>query len=298
MVDGDVSLEQTSVDDRGIIEAFEDPQLILVHLVIRDRQLLFEQSDGGGRAVHLDPQVAALGACEVREGDLIEQLPLVEDPDAVGEHLHLGELVAGEEDGDLALTAQFLEKLPNLYDPVGIEAVSGLIQNQEFRIGDQRPDDPQALLHPHGEGAHLLVGGHCEPSHLEEPVDLVGLGDPQQVGEDHQVLTSREVGVKPRSFDQGSHTREHFFAGTDLFSENLDAAAIGLGEPQEHPEGRGLSGTIVAEKTVDLSFFHGEGQVIYSGGGTVAFGQAYRSDHGHVHHFLSIVFCTHDTPET
>ncbi|MNC33811.1 hypothetical protein D3C75_822190 [compost metagenome] len=65
--------------------------------------------------------------------------------------LHLLHVVAGVNHGDALLTVQSFHRLQNLVPGLRVNAHSGLIQNQEGGMMDQRSGDVHTPLHSAGE---------------------------------------------------------------------------------------------------------------------------------------------------
>ena len=71
----------------------------------------------------------------------------MDDQDLVDELLNLREHVAGDEHR-LALGGERTQEVTQPADPFGVEAVRGLVQDQDLGVAEQRARDAQALAHP------------------------------------------------------------------------------------------------------------------------------------------------------
>ena len=92
----------------------------------------------------------------------------VDDPDAVGEHVGLLEVLGGEEDGHAAVGREPLHLLPQRAAALHVEAGGGLVEEQDARPVDEREREVEPALHAAGVAAHAAVGGLHEPDALEQ----------------------------------------------------------------------------------------------------------------------------------
>ena len=103
-----------------------------------------------------------------------EQLAVVEDPDAVGEGLGLGEVVRAEQDGRVVLGAHLADELLHLLLRARVETRGRLVQQQQDRRGQQGARERDLLLHAARQALHRVaaaVVGETDP--LEDLRDLV-----------------------------------------------------------------------------------------------------------------------------
>ena len=82
----------------------------------------------GAGALGLDPSVA-------------------DDDHSVGDGLDLGQQVRGEQDGAAAV-GEVAQQPPHPAHPFGVEAVGGLVEDQDLRVAEQRVGEAEALSHP------------------------------------------------------------------------------------------------------------------------------------------------------
>ena len=73
--------------------------------------------------------------------------------------------MAGDEDGGLVLPVQLQEQVSKLYDPLRVETVDRLVQQQKLGPVHQGQGQSQPLLHTQREGLDLLPPG-IGKSHL------------------------------------------------------------------------------------------------------------------------------------
>ena len=139
-----------------------------------------------------------------------------EDRDPIGDLLHLREDVARDEHGP-ALGTEAPKEVAHLDDPGGIEAVGGLVQDQQRRVLQQRRGDAEALLHPQRVGPDHVVRAGREPDAFERRIDGIA-SDAVDPREDLQVPPPREPREQRGRFhdrpDPSDHAREP--CGTSL----------------------------------------------------------------------------------
>ena len=74
--------------------------------------------------------------------------PSVADDDhPVGDGLDLGQQVRGEQHGAAAV-GEVAQQSPHPAHPLGIEAVGGLVEDQDLGVAEQRVGEAEALAHP------------------------------------------------------------------------------------------------------------------------------------------------------
>ena len=232
IVQEDVDPVAVLLDDRSVRSGLPARELPLVELQDEGRQRPPDQF--GGRPL----------------GD---QLPSVEDAHAVGQLCRLLQVVGGEQDGHAALP-QFPERGPDDLADLGIEAGGRLVEEEDLRIGEQRPRDQEPPFHPAGEGLgrHLLAAG--ERHELEQFRDLLPELTPLQPEEqpvDAEVLDDVQFVV------EGVALHDHAEVGLDLalhlprvHVEDVHLTAVARQHSADHLRERGLSGAVRAEQGV------------------------------------------------
>ena len=86
---------------------------------------------------------------------LVEQMTVGDDANYRSHLFNLRQDMTADGDGDSLGCSQVHDHLSNFDHRLGIQAIGGLIQEQELRLRNQRHGDAQPLLHPQGVGARL-----------------------------------------------------------------------------------------------------------------------------------------------
>ena len=97
--------------------------------------------------------------------------PVVDDPDAVGKHVRLLEVLRRQEDGH-ALLAWPAARTSSQSAVAALDVEPGgrLVEEQDARAMDERERQVEPALHPAGVAAHLAVGRVVETDALEQLV--------------------------------------------------------------------------------------------------------------------------------
>ena len=139
---------------------------------------------------------------------------VVDQHDAVGQHVGLVEVLGGEQQGD-ALGDEVADGRPHDLAAAGVEAGGGLVEHEQLGLDDEAGGqvDPAALAA--GDVLHQLVAELADVEAVDEAVDDRGGGRvavAAQAGHQHEVLAGGEVVLE----------------GGELAGER-DAAAHGVG---------------------------------------------------------------------
>ena len=188
------------------------------------------------------------------------QLAVAQHADGVGHGRHLPELVQDHEDRDAAV-AQAPQPLEEGVDGDGCEQSGGLVEQQQSRLGGQRPDDLQRLAGLDGqvadarrEGGRPADLGHVVPPALLEVAAAVDgaaarAGGGQLEGLRHgERGRQREVLVHHRQ--AGGFGGAHV-ARRDLLPGDPDVAGIRYLQAAQHLGEGGLAGAVLADEGVD-----------------------------------------------
>ena len=83
---------------------------------------------------------------------------VVDDPDAVGEHVRLLEVLRRQEDGDAVLAREPRDLVPERRAALRVEAGRRLVEEEDARPVDEREREVEPPLHAARVAAHLAVG--------------------------------------------------------------------------------------------------------------------------------------------
>src|SRR5215472_9616702 len=219
----------------------------------------------GLRGADHDP--AAVQGPHLLQRSLEDQPPGPHHPHVGADLLHLGEQVGGHEDGH-AVGGDLADQAADLAGALRVQAVGGLVQDDQFPGTKQAGSDGQALLHAQ-RVRPVALSGRAEQAHpVQRRVDPgrrgprvggpVGGVDPGQVGPPGQVR------VKGRALDQRADPGQDP-AGRPggRVAEQADAAAGRVDQAEQHPDGGGLARPVRAEEAVDRTGRDGQGESVH-----------------------------------
>ena len=193
------------------------------------------------------------------EGAVDDDPTLVEDRDPVGEVFGLVQVLRREQHRG-AVLGEFLDGLPHLDAPLGVEPGRRLVEEDDRRIPDQAHRDVEAAAHATGIGRHLPRGrvGQREP--IEQVVrDRARVLDLPQLGDQHEVLAPAEDFVDGRELsgeaDRLPHVRRQ---RGDVEAVDADCPGVGLEQRGQDLHDRGLAGPVGAEQGEDAAPRHVE----------------------------------------
>ena len=183
---------------------------------------------------------------ELLHGRVGEDAALSDDQQVVGHQFHLAHQVRGQQDG-ASLRSELGEKGTDPLDPVQVEPVDGLVEDQDARVGEQRGGESQALTHPEGEVARGLARHIAETYHSQHLVDSAG-ADADRCPEGQQVVARGSALVDTLGIEQSTDLR-HRCRRSDVVAA-VDQCCPGRRavEPDHEPHRRGLAGSVGAEE--------------------------------------------------
>ena len=118
---------------RQLTELLEDPRQLRPLLGIGGNRLHRRMRD-----LRLQRGRSALG----------DDAPVVDDADAIGEHVGLFQVLRGEEDRDAVLLREPSDLGPERRAGLRVEAGRGLVQEEDARPVDEREREVEPALHP------------------------------------------------------------------------------------------------------------------------------------------------------
>ena len=206
-----------------------------------------------------------------------------DDDEAFGGQGHLGDQVAGDEDGP-ALGGQRLHQVPDPADSLRVQAVDRLVEDEDRRVAEQRGRDAEPLGHAQGELACLAVGrpvlaSTVEAHGVERFVDPAGR-DGVAGGQRLQVRPGAAARVKGFGFEQRADLAERERQVVVGAAGDLDRAVVGRVQAQDQAHGGGFAGPVRPEEAGDDAGADVEAQLIDRRYRAVALGQGVSLDHG------------------
>ncbi len=152
---------------------------------------------GGVRRLHVGAgRLQQLGA-----GALRDDLAAADHDQLVGDHLDLVEQVGGEQHG-ATVGGELAQHPAHPVDAGRVEAVDGLVEDQDRRVAEHRVGDAEALAHAEGVVAHPALGlGAVEADELEHLLDPLA-PDAHRLGAEPQHLAAGAAGVLGRRVEQ------------------------------------------------------------------------------------------------
>jgi peptidoglycan/xylan/chitin deacetylase (PgdA/CDA1 family) len=206
-------------------------------------------------------------------------LTFPDDDHAVAHGLDLREDVCRQQDG--LVTGKAADQLSKLPDLIGVETRRGLVENEDWRIGDEGFREPYPLtvtLRELSDNSTLRVGHAGE---LERAVD--GLVDPFDVLEGAavtKIFNDTHLSIERHAFGHVTEPRPRLHGARDC----VDAVDANLARRRcqvagQHAERRRLPCAVRTEEACDLPPLHAERDLVHRDSAAVASGQPLNFDH-------------------
>ena len=185
---------------------------------------------------------------------LVEQPSVAQDAHLVGHPLHVVQDVTGEDHRPAAPHARHQRQ--QFGTAGGVERGGGLVQDEQFRVADQRAGEPEPLGHAPGESAHLAVRDiaqagrrQCVGDRIRCCADVLARCSDQRAGQvDHLVGGQPGVELRDVGADRDAAARHG----------QSDLAAIGAPHPGDDRQHRRLAGAVRTDEPVDGPAGHGQ----------------------------------------
>ena len=123
-----------------------------------------------------------------------DDLAVADHDEVVGDHLDLAQQVRGEQHRAGAV-GEVAQQLAHPEDPLGIEPVGGLVEDQDARLADQRLGDAEALAHAERVVADALLRRVRRQADALEQLGHAAAVDAEHVGRQAQHLAAAAAGV-------------------------------------------------------------------------------------------------------
>jgi hypothetical protein len=188
---------------------------------------------------------------------LLHDLPADHDRHAVADQFQIAQQVAVDQHR-LAAAAELQQHVADLPAGQRVDAVGGLVEDDQIGVVDHRLGQPDALGHALGIGGDLVVGPLVHADDGEELAGAVlagGLGDAVQAGDERQHLLAGEVAGEAVVFGQVADARQRRPVA-DGPAQHGAADAGGPDERQQNLDEGGLARPVGPEQAEDLAGPH------------------------------------------
>ena len=197
-----------------------------------------------------------------------EDVPAVDDADAVAEPLRLLHVVRRVEDGH-APAAKIVHGLQDGVAALRVDTHGRLVKHEQLGLVKQADADVEAPLHAAGVGVGAVVRPFRQAGEVQDGADALlehPPGEPLQSAEEAQVLACREVRVDGQVLGHVADERLGV-GGLDRHRQpgHGDAAAVAFEQAADHRDARGLAGAVGPEEAVGLAAIDVEADAVDCG---------------------------------
>ena len=214
-----------------------------------------------------------------------------EDVHVVGDAHDEVHVVLDEEHGELEVVADLLDEDPELGDLLVVQPAGRLVEEEQPRLGDERPSKLHALLDPVRQRRRRKQRPLAEPDDVEH-LQRLGLPHlpPASVRADEHVL---EHGHRPEELDVLERAR--YALAHDLVRGCLEdrraveqhLAGVRPVEARDDVEGRRLAGAVRPDEARDVSLLDLERHAVERDDSAEAQGDVPYLEEGHPHETLN-----------
>ena len=214
--------------------------------------------------------IAGEHAPRVHEGDAIAAGPLVHE-------------VRGDEDRDPLVAGEIDQQLPELIAGEGIHPRGWLVENQDFRLVDDRHGQGEPLTEAHWKLRCQVIDHLAQAKALQEIGDSLlhcRLGEVEESGVELEVLPYGELRVERKALRHvADQPAELAVARLDFRAKEAGRPFRGRKQAGQHLHRGGLPASVGAEEAEDLTAFDPEARAIDGSEVPEAPGQVLRLDH-------------------
>ena len=179
------------------------------------------------------------------------QLPMIDDHDAVAEPLGLFHIVRGVDEGFTALF-QSLEVFKNGVAALRIDADRRFIEQQDLRIVKQRRSQVQTPFHASAERSHLVAGAIRQPHQSQGVADCPfygRAGERVKRREERQVVAGGKLVIECHVLrDEANLQLDRVGVALYLLAFDEDFAGIRAQQSRNDGDGGRLAGAVWSEQ--------------------------------------------------
>ena len=168
-------------------------------------------------------------------------------------------VMGGDEDRETA-GGELMNLVPEFAAGLGVDAGSGFVEEQKFRLVDEASGEGEALFPAAGKLPSELVAAVREPEALEAALDRCGaIGHRVNAGDKIEVFANTQVFVITEFLRHVADVALDLgLLLADIETEASARAGVGREEAAQHTDERRFAGAIGSQKTVDLAAAHRE----------------------------------------
>ena len=209
------------------------------------------RAERGGQGVRVGRAQQQAGAGEqIGQPAGCDDRALGDDDEMVDGGLHLVEQMTGQQHRP-ATVGEVTQQPAHPGDALGVQSVRWFVQDQHLRLTDERLGDPEPLPHAEGVAAHPPIGRVGQPDEVQQLLHAIWWA--------RRPSARRSSGSPARCARRASRTGSSSVPTTRVglgSSTNGSAVdgrrpVIGSGQPDDHPQGRGLSRAVGPEEAGD-----------------------------------------------
>jgi hypothetical protein len=274
-VDGHALAERQVADRGGVGPGDDEPVVSALHLEA-------PRPEGGGEplragALHLDGAAAA--GDELVDRAVRDHAAAGDNDHRVGGLRHLGEHVTRHQHGP-ALRREPAHEVAQPADPLRIEPVGGLVQDQDPGIAEQGRGEREPLAHAERVLADPAARRVLKRHDLDR---LVGarLRNSRRAGHRAKVVAGAAARMEAGALQHGPDRAKRLGERPVGLALDRRRAARRLGEAENHPQRGGLPGAVRPEKARDPAGLDVEADAIDGPHGPEALAQVADLDLGH-----------------
>src|ERR1019366_2435348 len=221
---------------------------------------------------------------EFRDGAGVLEFAELDGDEEIADAFDFAEEVRGDDDGDAELSAGAFDEAEHFLAAFGVEAVGGLVEEEEFGIVDERLRELDALLHAGGVAADEAVALLVEADVTERLGGAFARGGGGEAG--HAAHVGHEVGgghIYRKAVVLGEVADELADlerVGERVHAQNFEGTGGGGEEAEEDADEGGFAGAVGADEADDAGVER-ERERIEGGYARVALGDAAGAEEGH-----------------